>query len=248
MMMTSGVTRASGVCCNRQTTRRVVTRATANTKEHKVRTANAVRNGEEGKKKGDKTSLVCLLPSCSTPPLSLSLPRATDADLSLSLSPSLYFFSFFADLTRRVSAPARQVESRRAFARNAALVAAAAVLSVAKVPAPALAEEAEIPEKLKKKVGDMSPHGPVTSSPSLSVSLSLPHADSANNAILPFRRSAPTTPPPSSASSKERADGGERVSGAGVEWARVRSREPHARTLSLPSGYHHGVVTDDDDV
>mmetsp|Transcript_9366 Transcript_9366/g.33576 ORF Transcript_9366/g.33576 Transcript_9366/m.33576 type:complete len:139 (+) Transcript_9366:6-422(+) len=79
MMMTSGVTRASGVCCNRQTTRRVVTRATANTKEHKV-------------------------------------------------------------------------ESRRAFARNAALVAAAAVLSVAKVPAPALAEEAEIPEKLKKKI------------------------------------------------------------------------------------------------
>ena len=53
MMMTSGVTRASGVCCNRQTTRRVVTRATANTKEHKVRTANAVRYGEtEGKKKG----------------------------------------------------------------------------------------------------------------------------------------------------------------------------------------------------
>ena len=92
MMMTSGVTRASGVCCNRQTTRRVVTRATANTKEHKVRTANAVRNGEEGKKKGDKTSLVCLLPSCSTPPLSLSLPRATDADLSLSLSVSLFFF------------------------------------------------------------------------------------------------------------------------------------------------------------
>jgi len=79
MMMTSGVTRASGVCLNRQTTRRVVTRATANTKEHKV-------------------------------------------------------------------------ESRRAFARNAALVAAAAVLSVAKVPAPALAEEAEIPEKLKKKI------------------------------------------------------------------------------------------------
>lgn len=59
-------------------------------------------------------------------------------------------------MTRRVSAPARQVESRRAFARNAALVAAAAVLSVAKVPAPALAEEAEIPEKLKKKVGDES--------------------------------------------------------------------------------------------
>ena len=238
MMMTSGVTRASGVCCNRQTTRRVVTRATANTKEHKVRTANAVRYGEtEGKKKGDKTSLVCLLPSCSTP-LSLSRARAPRMriSLSLSLSLSLYFFSFFADLTRRVSAPARQVESRRAFARNAALVAAAAVLSVAKVPAPALAEEAEIPEKLKKKVGDMSPHGPVTSSPSLSVSLSLPHADSANNAILPFRRSAPTTPPPSSASSKERADGGERVSGAGVEWARVRSREPHARTLSLPSG------------
>ena len=240
-MMTSGVTRASGVCLNRQTTRRVVTRATANTKEHKVRTANAVRYGEtEGKKKGDKTSLVCLLPSCSTP-LSLARARAsaTDADLSLSLSLSLslyFFFSFFADLTRRVSAPARQVESRRAFARNAALVAAAAVLSVAKVPAPALAEEAEIPEKLKKKVGDMSPHGPVTSSLSLSVSLSLPHADSANNAILPFRRSAPTTPPPSSASSKERADGGERVSGAGVEWARVRSREPHARTLSLPSG------------
>ncbi|WZN66286.1 hypothetical protein HKI87_14g78510 [Chloropicon roscoffensis] len=79
MMMTSGVTRASGVCLNRQTTRRVVTRATANTQEHKV-------------------------------------------------------------------------ESRRAFARNAALVAAAAVLSVAKVPAPALAEEAEIPEKLKKKI------------------------------------------------------------------------------------------------
>ena len=181
-------------------------------------------------------------------PLSLSLSRAPRMRISLSLSPSLYFFSFFADLTRRVSAPARQVESRRAFARNAALVAAAAVLSVAKVPAPALAEEAEIPEKLKKKVGDMSPHGPVTSSLSLSVSLSLPHADSANNAILPFRRSAPTTPPPSSASSKERADGGERVSGAGVEWARVRSREPHARTLSLPSGYHHGVVTDDDDV
>ena len=93
MMMTSGVTRASGVCCNRQTTRRVVTRATANTKEHKVRTANAVRYGEtEGKKKGDKTSLVCLLPSCSTPSLSLSLPRATDADLSLSLSVSLFFF------------------------------------------------------------------------------------------------------------------------------------------------------------
>ena len=240
MMMTSGVTRASGVCCNRQTTRRVVTRATANTQEHKVRSQRSSERREEGKKKGDKTSLVCLLPSCSTP-LSLARARAsaTDADLSLSLSLSLsvsLFFSFFADLTRRVSAPARQVESRRAFARNAALVAAAAVLSVAKVPAPALAEEAEIPEKLKKKVGDMSPHGPVTSSLSLSVSLSLPHADSANNAILPFRRSAPTTPPPSSASSKERADGGERVSGAGVEWARVRSREPHARTLSLPSG------------
>ena len=97
MMMTSGVTRASGVCLNRQTTRRVVTRATANTKEHKVRTANAVRYGEtEGKKKGDKTSLVCLLPSCSTPPpLSLSRARATDADLSLSLSLSVSLFFFF---------------------------------------------------------------------------------------------------------------------------------------------------------
>ena len=239
-MMTSGVTRASGVCLNRQTTRRVVvTRATANTpQEHKVRTANArssERRGRRGKGRQDK-------PCVSTsfmfdPSLSLSLSRAPRMRISLSLSLCLsIFFFFFADLTRRVSAPARQVESRRAFARNAALVAAAAVLSVAKVPAPALAEEAEIPEKLKKKVGDMSPHGPVTSSLSLSVSLSLPHADSANNAILPFRRSAPTTPPPSSASSKERADGGERVSGAGVEWARVRSREPHARTLSLPSG------------
>ena len=238
MMMTSGVTRASGVCCNRQTTRRVVTRATANTKEHKVRTANAVSSvrRDGGKEKGRQDKPCVSTSFMFDPSLSLARARATDADLSLSLSLSLYFFSFFADLTRRVSAPARQVESRRAFARNAALVAAAAVLSVAKVPAPALAEEAEIPEKLKKKVGDMSPHGPVTSSLSLSVSLSLPHADSANNAILPFRRSAPTTPPPSSASSKERADGGERVSGAGVEWARVRSREPHARTLSLPSG------------
>ena len=89
------------------------------------------------------------------PSLSLSLSRAPRMRISLSLSLCLsIFFSFFADLTRRVSAPARQVESRRAFARNAALVAAAAVLSVAKVPAPALAEEAEIPEKLKKKVGE----------------------------------------------------------------------------------------------
>ena len=199
------------------------------------------RRGVErgGKKKEDKTTCVSTL---HVRPLSLSLYLSPTRHGCGSLCLSLSFFNFFADLTpprdltRRVSAPARQVESRRAFARNAALVAAAAVLSVAKVPAPALAEEAEIPEKLKKKVGDMSPHGPVTSSPSLSVSLSLPHADSANNAILPFRRSAPTTPPPSSASSKERADGGERVSGAGVEWARVRSREPHARTLSLPSG------------
>ena len=94
MMMTSGVTRASGVCCNRQTTRRVVTRATANTKEHTVRTANAVSSErrEEGKKKGDKTSLVCLLPSCSTP-LSLARARATDADLSLSLCLSIFFLS-----------------------------------------------------------------------------------------------------------------------------------------------------------
>merc|ERR1712003_300317 len=43
-----------------------------------------------------------------------------------------------------------KVESRRVFARNAALVAAAAVLSVVKTPLPAQADE--IPEKLKKKI------------------------------------------------------------------------------------------------
>ena len=102
MMMTSGVTRASGVCCNRQTTRRVVTRATANTKEHKVRTANAVRYGEtEGKKKGDKTSLVCLLPTSFLFDPSLSLARARHGCgslslcLSLSLSLSLCLSIFF---------------------------------------------------------------------------------------------------------------------------------------------------------
>ena len=95
MMMTSGVTRASGVCCNRQTTRRVVTRATANTKEHKVRTANAVssvrRDGGKEKGRQDKP---CVSTSFMFDP-SLSRARATDADLSLSLSLSLSVSLFF---------------------------------------------------------------------------------------------------------------------------------------------------------
>ena len=94
MMMTSGVTRASGVCCNRQTTRRVVTRATANTKEHKVRTANAVRNGEEGKKKG-RQDKPCVSTSFMFDPLSLSLSPARHGcgSLSLSLRLSIFFLS-----------------------------------------------------------------------------------------------------------------------------------------------------------
>merc|ERR1711904_434051 len=51
----------------------------------------------------------------------------------------------------RASAAQKKVESRREFARNAAMIAAAAVLSVVKTPAPAQAED-EIPEKLKKKI------------------------------------------------------------------------------------------------
>ena len=57
-------------------------------------------------------------------------------------------------LTHTHSLSLSQVESRRVFARNAALVAAAAVLSVVKTPLPAQADE--IPEKLKKKVGRAS--------------------------------------------------------------------------------------------
>ncbi|QDZ23583.1 hypothetical protein HOP50_10g61220 [Chloropicon primus] len=53
-------------------------------------------------------------------------------------------------LTRASAQNNNKVESRRVFARNAALVAAAAVLSVVKTPLPAQADE--IPEKLKKKI------------------------------------------------------------------------------------------------